>query len=154
MSSDNPPPPVASPENPKSRISALLRERNEEENDNATRDALIGETLEGMHEADIADLLERLPSEERAITWRAMPADVVGGVLLEVSEPLSERLIEQTPTETIVPALRAMSGDDVAALMRELPKNIAARLMRLAGLADDATGAGEFVVPPTIRWAR
>ena len=140
-------------EDPRRRVEELLRENKaaaEEEGANAEgslatetvsdddwRDA-VRQQLEKMHEADVADLLERLPLEDRATVWATIPQHLLGGVLLEVSEPLCESLIELTPTETMVSLLQKMNGDDVAALMRELPKNDAARLMRLAGLADNS----------------
>lgn len=125
------------------RLSALLRRREEalgdgEEVDEEAWRRQAQAALAVMHEADVADVLERLPMNGRVALWRAMPQVLVGAALLEVSEPLRDQLIELTPAEAMAEALRGLDADDVAALMRGLPKGHAARLMRLAGLAENA----------------
>lgn len=130
----------ASLQYPRQRINDLLRERNDPDvmqKEPAAWRTLVNESLAEMHRADIADLLESLPPEDRADVWAAIPEHLIDKVLPEVGDQLCEQLIELTPTELIISALRRMDVDEVASLMRELPKNNAARLMRLAGLVDD-----------------
>lgn len=93
--------------------------------------------LAEAHEADIADLLERLPPSARAIILGHLSPAQIGEVFGEVSDHLLESLVQIIPTDAIVSVLQTMASDDVGALMRELPKNVAARLMRLAELAEN-----------------
>ncbi len=125
----------------KLRVDDLLRRYDDEEappiEETHWRQSMQ-EALSGLHEADIADVLERVPLEERKVLWQVMPLELIGEVLSEVSEPLLDQLIELTPTETMADVLREMDSDNVAALVRTLPKSHAVRLMRLAGLAENA----------------
>ena len=123
------------------QINALLKRRTDPEAgavDEGEWHRQITEALDELHEADIADIIEQLPIEERAILWGVLSPVQIGEVLREVSDQLCDQLIEITQTEDMVEALRLLDADDVAGLMRELPKSHAARLMRLAGLADNS----------------
>lgn len=123
----------------KLRLDGLLLRRQDEGSaldEEKWRD-LAGAALADLHEADIADILERRPIDERVALWAAMPGDKMGEVLAEVSETLCDMLVDSTPTETMVAVLHDMDSDEVAALMRQLPKSHAARLMRLAGLTEN-----------------
>ena len=46
--------------------------------------------LEPMHPADIAYVLEALPTDERLIVWRLVNPELEGEVLLEVSDAVRE----------------------------------------------------------------
>ena len=134
-------PTTAFPDDPIKRIAVLLAEIDTpglSTEDSERLAKRVEKDLSGLHEADIADLLESLPKPHRQMVWRMLDESLLGGILLEVSDGLCEYLIEQTPTTQMVAVLQEMSADDVASLLRELPKNDAARLMRLAGLIDDA----------------
>lgn len=125
---------------PRLQIDALLKQRTaadaERINDEKWR-RQITDALEDLHEADIADIIERSPMDERAALWGVLSSEQIAAVLPEVSDQLCDQLIEITQTEVMVDTLRRMDTDDVAGLLRQLPKSHAARLMRLAGLADN-----------------
>ena len=99
----------------------------------------VSDILLSWHEADVADFIERLPTEERQRVWQSVPSALIGSVLVEVSETLLPELVALTPTETMVIALQKMQKDDAASLIRQLPIGRATHLMRLAGLINDAT---------------
>ena len=99
----------------------------------------LGEILADMHEADIADVLETLPLAQRGMVWEAATGAGCGGrVLLEVGDAMRDFVLAETPTATMASLLGELPGDEVAALLRGLPPAASARLMRLAGLSDDA----------------
>ena len=49
--------------------------------------------LAGLHPADIADILESLPIEQRLIVWDLVKAENDGDILVEVSDVVRQTLI-------------------------------------------------------------
>ena len=103
---------------------------------NKTANALA-RILAPAHPADIADLLESLPPDERVLAWESLPADSRGPALLEAGGETREALMENIPEEALADAFADMQGDDVADLLRDLPAEARARMIRLAGMADN-----------------
>ena len=96
----------------------------------------LGEILRPAHPADLADLLESLPPEERTMAWRAISEEVRGETLLEAGEA-RETLMAALPEEELAAAFAGLSGDDVADILRDMPTEFRARLIRLAGMGDN-----------------
>jgi magnesium transporter len=82
-----------------------------------------------MHPADIAFVLERLPTEERAPLWDAVPSDRRGGVLLELADAVRDSLIETMPQEQLIDAAAHLDSDEIAYLVPSLPKDAVAAVM-------------------------
>lgn len=96
---------------------------------NAQLQMLIG-IIHELHPADMATILENLPSKERELVWKlAIPEDD-GEVLLEVSESVRESLIEHMDTEELVAAVEDLDVDELAELADVLPENVVAEVMK------------------------
>lgn len=94
------------------------------------------DTLEHLHPAEIARLIESLPSPKREILWRLLNPAVEGQVLLELSEDIRNMLIASTDTHELVTALKDMEVDDLADLFTDLPQKVIDGILGQLALAD------------------
>lgn len=89
----------------------------------------IKQTLPLLHAADIADLLEALPADERLALWRLVGNDRRGHVLLEVSENVWESLIEEMSDRDLLRAIKPLDIDEQAWLAKYLSRDLTGRLL-------------------------
>jgi magnesium transporter len=69
-----------------------------------------------LHPADLAFILESLPTEDRQLVWAETPAALRGQVLVEVSEAVRESLVARLGHSELATAIRALDADDLAYL--------------------------------------
>ncbi len=101
----------------------------EQQRDNAAqRDALEQDILR-LHAADLADILEALPEEERQALWRLVPNERRGHVLVEASETVWASLTEEMSDRDILRAIQPLDIDDQVWLARYLPRDLTGRLL-------------------------
>ena len=81
-------------------------------------------TLDRLHPADIAHILEALPLEERLYIWELVKADRDGEILLEVSDAVRESLISSMDTEELVAATENLDTEEIAELAPDLPQEV------------------------------
>lgn len=91
--------------------------------------AALGERLTELHSADIADILESLPLEERLTLWQLVRAESDGEILLEVSDAVRETLLADMDEDEILAAARELDADELAELAAELPQDVVVELM-------------------------
>lgn len=82
--------------------------------------ARVAELAEGLHPADIADLLEQIGPVERRALITLWPDAIDGEVLSELDEGLREDLIPTLPHSVLTEAVREMDSDDVVDLIEDL----------------------------------
>ena len=80
--------------------------------------------LRGLHPADLAQLLESLPMDDRLLVWRELPPALGGPALVEVSGGVRESLIEHSDRTTLVALLREVDADDLRYLAESLPEDL------------------------------
>ena len=80
--------------------------------------------LEELHPADVADILESLPQEERMLVWHLATPEEDGEVLLEVSDAVRESLIDAMDREELLAAVDDLDADELAELADDLPQEI------------------------------
>jgi magnesium transporter len=86
--------------------------------------AALQKTLDRLHPADIAYILEALPRDERLYIWDLVKADRDGDILLEVSDAVRESLISSMDTEELVAATGTLEADEIAELAPDLPQEV------------------------------
>lgn len=91
--------------------------------------AEICQLITGLHAADLADLLESLPYDERLALWRLIPIERRGQVLIEVSDSISDDLISDMRNKDILKAVRILDVDEQAKLARILPRHLLGRIL-------------------------
>ena len=82
-----------------------------------------------LHAADIADILEALPEDERQALWRLVDNARRGQVLVEASETVWESLTEVMSDKDILQAIEPLDIDDQAYLAKYLPRDLTGRLL-------------------------
>ncbi|GGE38120.1 magnesium transporter [Actibacterium pelagium] len=80
----------------------------------------LGELLEPLHSADIADFLEQVDSAHRREILFLAGNKIDGDVLSELDEVLREEVIEFLPKEVLDEAVRELETDDVVDLVEDL----------------------------------
>jgi len=92
--------------------------------------------LSEVHPADIAQLLESLPPQNRHSAWNEIPLDLAGEVLSELHEGVRDDLIDHMDRDQLVRAAGFLEADDLADLLADLPADAALEVK--AGVDDDA----------------
>ena len=80
----------------------------------------LGELLDPLHPADIADLLEQL-DESRRREFLLFSSDLIDGeVLSEIDEDIRESVIDVLPDDQLAEAVRELESDDVVDILEDL----------------------------------
>src|SRR6185436_15584575 len=103
-------------------IKELVRER---------RFAELKEVFADWPPADIAELIQGLPSEEQVVVFRLLPREVASATFAYLSHPAQRHLLHAMGQEHAVHILNTMSPDDRTALIEELPSAAVTQLLRL-----------------------
>lgn len=82
--------------------------------------ARLSELLDGLHPADIADLLEQISDSERDDLLSLWQSDMVGEVLSELDEGLRDDVISQLEPEALSLAIRELETDDLVDLVQDM----------------------------------
>jgi len=90
----------------------------------AARTAELRATLDALHAADIAYLLEALTLDARLAVWNLVKADRDGEILLEVSEAVRESLIASMDSNELVAAAETLQADELADIAADLPAGV------------------------------
>ena len=99
---------------------------------------LLKQKLNELHHADIADLLEGLPIDERLLVWQLVQSDQDGDILLEVSDAVRESLLADMDDNEIIAAAKEMDTDELADLAPELSNDVLQELMSSLDAQDRA----------------
>ncbi len=92
--------------------------------------AALGQHLAQMHPAEIANLLEALPRDQREVVWSRVPAEEEGEVLLYVNDEVRSDLIREMDREELVAAAGGMDTDDLADILPDLPEPVISELLQ------------------------
>jgi len=87
-------------------------------------------SLERLHPADIAYILEALPPEPRLAVWNLVKADRDGEILVEVSEAVREWLIASMDKSELVAAAETLEADELADIAGDLPPAVIEEVVR------------------------
>ena len=89
----------------------------------------MAELLASAHPAEIADLLESIPREERLPLWRRLEDSQRGEILLETHGEVRRNLIQESDEEQLLVALAALEVDELADLDADLPRAVIERMV-------------------------
>jgi len=73
-----------------------------------------------LHPADIAELLEDLPREDRLVLFEALPPDKGAAVLSELKGETLRQILHQASPEKLGPQLDRVPGDEVTFLLEHV----------------------------------
>ena len=91
--------------------------------------AQLAQSLERVHDADVADALNAIEPHAAARVLAALPFDLAVRAVNQPELDHRAHLFEHLPIEKAVALMRAMSADQRADVFRELPQRIGARLL-------------------------
>jgi magnesium transporter len=80
--------------------------------------------------AEIADLLESLPLNQRLMVWGLVDPEDDGEVLVHVDDEVRESLIRDMDPEELVAAADTLDIDDLADLMEDLPDHLVDEVLK------------------------
>ena len=86
----------------------------------ASDDARVRELVEPLHPADIADLFELTPREERGRLARALADLLDADVFAEMNEWVREALLDALPADQVADIAAELDTDDAVALIEDL----------------------------------
>jgi magnesium transporter len=94
------------------RVRQLLEEREDER---------LRSYLEGFHPSDVADLIESLDEEERALVLRVLPDEIAAESLAEMEEEEHPEELLLADPERVAELVQELSDDDAADIIGDLP---------------------------------
>jgi magnesium transporter len=77
--------------------------------------------LQRLHTADVADILESLPLEDRLQVWNQVKEKRGGEMLLEVTDAVRQQLVSSMDSDALLAVLNQMDGDDLAFIADDIP---------------------------------
>jgi magnesium transporter len=80
--------------------------------------------LNELHAADVADILESLPPEQRLFVWSLVPTEHEGDILLELSDSVRENLIGSLDKHDLRVITSQLDTDEIAYLAHDLPQDV------------------------------
>jgi magnesium transporter len=84
----------------------------------------VRDLLAPLHHADVADLLERLSAEERALLVDILRPHIDPEVLSELDETVRDGVIEQLGTKEVAAAITELDSDDAVGLIEDLDEAV------------------------------
>ena len=85
--------------------------------------------LNDLHAADIADILESLPIDERLIVWDLIKSEHDGEILIEVSDVVRQTLIADMDNTELLAAAEQLDTDEIADIASDLPGDVLQNLL-------------------------
>ncbi|MBD2811467.1 magnesium transporter [Xenorhabdus sp. Vera] len=89
----------------------------------------VSTLLLDLHAADIADILEALPYDERLALWKLIDNNQRGEVLVEASIPIWDNLIKDMSDVELLRAIGTLHVDEQAYIAEHLPRETSRRLL-------------------------
>lgn len=87
--------------------------------------------LEEYHPADIAELLDEVPSKAAVVIFSRLPIEMAGEVLDETGSLVRQELVEEVDDELLADILDELPMDDAAEFLEDLPDEVSDRLLDL-----------------------
>ncbi len=87
------------------------------------------QALAEMHPAEIAVLLESLPTDERLQAWKEVPSEQTGEVLAQVHDKVRLTLIGTMDSDELIAATENLDTDDLADLLPDMPEEVIQQLL-------------------------
>ena len=92
--------------------------------------------FDGLHDADIADLLEQLHTEDRRAVIRLWGDHLDAGVLSELEEGVRDKIMAEIPHDVLTHAIRDLETDDLVYLVEDLEDVQKSRILETLDGAD------------------
>lgn len=91
---------------------------------------ITGKLLEGMHPADLADIVEELSPEDREAVFETIDSEVAAETLSEVDPEIQASILESLETEKAADIVEEMSPDQAADALGELEEETSREILQ------------------------
>ncbi|WP_422089725.1 magnesium transporter [Tenacibaculum ovolyticum] len=88
----------------------------------AKNDKSLNELFNGMHHADIAEVLDELSFDESVYIIRLLDSETTAEVLMDVDDDVREKILNQLTAKEIAEEIDELDTDDAADVIAELPE--------------------------------
>ena len=95
----------------------------------ADSDDAIREVVEELHPADIGELLESLPPDNRYRVLAEISRFLIGETLMELPDSIRVDLVSEMDQADLVAAAQTLDTDDIADLIPDLPDEVIAQIL-------------------------
>jgi magnesium transporter len=120
-------------------MASLLNEAQLDQHKTSIVNALESDNLDAITElfthelnvADIAHLLESVPSSLRDALWDFIDEDLQGEVLTDLNEDIQQTFLKRMSAEEIIETTQDVDSDDLADLLQLMPAELSSRVLRL-----------------------
>jgi len=85
--------------------------------------ARIVQLLEGLHAADLAEILDDLDFDQALYVIRLLDSDVTADIIAELDDDLKEKILENLSAKEIAEEVEELETDDAADIIAELPED-------------------------------
>ncbi|MEE8388142.1 MAG: magnesium transporter [Acidiferrobacterales bacterium] len=89
----------------------------------------IRKVVEELHPADVGDLLESLPPDNRYRVLAEIPRFLIGETLMELPDSIRVDLVSEMDQADLVAAAQTLDTDDIADLIPDLPDEVIAQIL-------------------------
>ncbi len=79
--------------------------------------------LEGLHAADLAEILDQLDFEDALYVIRLLESDVTADIIAELDDDLKEKILENLSAKEIAEEVEELETDDAADIIADLPED-------------------------------
>ena len=93
-------------------------------------ESAVGKHLAGLHDAEIAALLEALPPDERDLVWDLIPDEREAEVLTYLHDEARTGIMEDMEPEELAAAVEDMEPEDLADVLEDLPDELTESILR------------------------
>ncbi len=100
--------------------------------------------LQALQPAEVADMLESLPTSKRTLLWNFIELKDEGEILLEVGDEVRESLIKNMDTAELVAISANLDIDDLADFVQSLPDTVTKEVLQ--GMDNQYRGRLESVL--------
>jgi magnesium transporter len=87
-------------------------------------DAELQRRVRALHPADLAYVLESLPSDDRQQVWNALEASQAAEALVELDPAARSRIVDRTDERRLIRIASALDPDDLAWIADDLPDSV------------------------------
>jgi magnesium transporter len=94
--------------------------------------------IHSLYPAEIANVLEGLPIEERENVWSLIPPDIMGAILVDMHEGVAKRLIDITSKDYLIQAAGSLESDDLIDFLHVIPETLVAKILTRLGVEEGA----------------
>ena len=91
----------------------------------------LASSVAGLSDAELANLVESLPPEQRAVLWLSCPADRHGELLVHLHEEVRSGLIDNMAQATLVSAVQVLDEEDAAEVIEDLSDDVSETILDL-----------------------